>query len=140
MPPLPYRLLADAVVAVHFAFVLFVVLGGVAALRWRWVAWLHLPAAAWGAAIELTGWICPLTPLENLLRRRAGQAGYGGGFIEEYLVPVLYPAGLTPAIQIGLGVAVLVINGVVYAVYFRRRGGAAAAAGEERGNGGSPGR
>jgi len=115
-----YRLLASAVVAFHGLFILFVVFGGFVAWRWRWVAAIHLPCAVWGMLIEFRGWICPLTPLENSLRARAGQAGYSGGFIEHYLLPAMYPAGLTPRIQAALGSAVLVINAVAYAVLIRR--------------------
>jgi Protein of Unknown function (DUF2784) len=120
LPPLLFRLAADAVVTLHLAFVLFVALGGLAVLRWPRLAWLHLPAVAWGIWIELAGWICPLTPLENHLRQRAGQAGYAGDFVEHYLLPVLYPASLTRTIQIALGVLVLVINLVVYGTLARR--------------------
>lgn len=118
-----WRLLADAVLALHLAFVLFVVLGGLLVLRWPRVAWVHLPAALWGAAIEFAGWICPLTPLEVALRRRGGQAGYTGSFIEQYVTPVLYPDGLTRPVQIGLGLGVLVLNGLVYwwVLHFKRR-------------------
>jgi hypothetical protein len=116
-----YRLLADAAVAFHFAFIAFVVLGGVLVLRKPRVAWLHLPAVAWVVYLELTGAICPLTPLENALRTRAGQAGYEGGFIDHYLMPVIYPAGLTPQVQTVLGIAVLLLNLVVYARLWRRR-------------------
>jgi Protein of Unknown function (DUF2784) len=115
-----YRLLANLVVALHGLFILFVVCGGVLAWRWRWVAVLHLPCALWGTLIEYRGWICPLTPLEHSLRARAGQAGYSGGFIEHYLVPAIYPAGLTPRIQAALGTAVLVINLLAYGVLLRR--------------------
>ncbi len=116
-----YRLAADTVVFLHFAFTVFVVLGGFLAWRWRKLAWIHVPAAVWGAFIEFAGWICPLTPLENHFRRLAGEAGYTGGFIEHYLLPVLYPRGLTPTIQIILGIIVVVVNGYAYWVYFRRR-------------------
>ncbi len=115
-----YRLLADAVVAFHGLFIVFVILGGFLAWRWRFVAVVHIPCALWGMLIEYRGWICPLTPLENSLRTRAGQAGYGGGFIEHYLVPAMYPSGLTPRIQAALGTAVLVINVFAYAVLIRR--------------------
>ncbi len=115
-----FRLLADLVVGLHFLFVLFVVLGGLMLLRWPRLAWIHLPAALWGSMIELGGWICPLTPLENLLRTRAGEAGYQGGFIEHYILPVLYPGNLTRGIQLVLGAAVIVINLSVYAVVLRR--------------------
>ncbi|CAJ94653.1 DUF2784 domain-containing protein [Cupriavidus necator] len=113
--------LADLVVIVHGLFILFVVAGGLLVLRWPRVAWLHLPAAVWGVLIEWSGWICPLTPLENMLRRAAGQAGYSGGFVERYLLPLIYPAGLTPAVQLWLGAVVLVVNVVVYALWWRRR-------------------
>lgn len=113
--------LADAVVLVHLLFVAFVVAGG--ALLWRWprVAWLHLPAALWGVAVEWTGWICPLTPLENRLRHAAGQQGYEGGFVERYLLPLLYPEALARDTQLVLGAAVLAINIVCYALWWRRR-------------------
>lgn len=114
-------LAADLVVLIHFAFILFVVLGGLLVLKWRWVSFLHLPCVAYGALIEFCGWICPLTPLEQNLRAAAGQAGYTGGFIDHYLVKVIYPPGLTPAMQVGLGILVLVINAGVYAWVLRRR-------------------
>lgn len=116
-----YRLLADLVVLLHSAFVLFVVLGGLLALRWPRAAWLHLPTALWGAGIEFAAGICPLTPLENHLRRLGGEAGYTGGFVEHYVLPVLYPDGLTRGVQLALGMFVLVLNLVVYAVVWRRR-------------------
>jgi hypothetical protein len=117
----PYRALADLVLVVHLAFVLFVVLGGLLALRWPRVAWVHVPVALYGALIEFAGFVCPLTPLENSLRRRGGEAGYEGGFIEHYVTATLYPTGLTREVQLGLGVAVLAINGAIYAVWLRRR-------------------
>jgi uncharacterized protein DUF2784 len=106
--------LADLVVVFHFAFVLFVVLGGLLVLRWRWVAFLHVPAALWGAWIELAGWICPLTPLEQSLRLKAGEQGYSGSFIEHYLLPLLYPSALTRNIQLLLGCLVLGLNLGIY--------------------------
>ncbi len=115
------RLLADIVVGFHFLFIVFVVLGGLWVLRWRSVAWVHLPCVVWAAGIEFTGSICPLTPLENALRARAGDAGYAGGFIEHYLIPVIYPAGLTPGMQIAFGAFVLVLNAAIYWRAFRRR-------------------
>ena len=118
---MPYLILADLVVGVHALFVAFVVAGGLLALRRPWVAALHLPAAVWGALIEFRGWICPLTPLENSLRAAAGEAGYQGGFIEHYLLPVLYPAGLTREVQLVLGSAVIVVNLVVYGFLLARR-------------------
>jgi Protein of Unknown function (DUF2784) len=115
------RIAADLLVLIHFGFVLFVVGGGFLALQWRWIPWLHLPAAAWGAAIELTGWICPLTPWENALRRVSGESGYAGGFVEYYLLPVLYPAGLTREIQFILAALVISVNLLAYALVIRQR-------------------
>ena len=115
-----YRLLANAVVLLHALFIVFIVFGGFLAWRWRWVAVLHVPAAIWGVLIEYRGWICPLTPLENALRVKAGQAGYSGGFVEHYLLPAMYPSGLTPRIQAGLGTLVLVVNVVAYTIFVRR--------------------
>ncbi|MCL4182144.1 MAG: DUF2784 family protein [Burkholderiaceae bacterium] len=119
------RIAADALVLIHLAFVAFVVLGGLL-VAWRArIAWLHLPAAAWGAWIEFAGAICPLTPLENHFRRLAGQTGYAGGFVEHYLIPVLYPAGLTLQSQRWLGALVLLVNLAIYvgvAVVLHRRG------------------
>lgn len=116
-----YGALADLVVVLHLAFVLFVVLGGLLALRWRWVPWLHLPAAAWGGFIEATGRICPLTPLENSLRAAAGGSGYEGDFIQHYLIPIVYPPALTREIQLALGALLLVVNLVIYGAVWRRR-------------------
>lgn len=115
-----FRILADGVVVLHALFVAFVVLGGFLALRWRTVAWLHVPAALWGALIEFAGWVCPLTPLENLLRTRAGEGGYAGGFVEHYVLRALYPGELTPAIRWLLGSLVLVVNAVAYTLLIRR--------------------
>lgn len=114
------RLLADAVMLLHGLFILFVLVG--AALVWRWprLAWLHLPAVAWAAWITWTGWICPLTPLENTLRHAAGQEGYADGFIEHYLLGLIYPEGLTRGVQVGAGVFVAVLNGALYALLVRR--------------------
>ena len=116
-----YRALADATVLVHFAFIAFVVLGGLLALRWPKIMWMHLPAAAWGVIIELQGWICPLTPLENYFRRRGGEGGYSGGFIERYLEPVIYPPGLSAPTQLVLAAFVVLVNAGVYWLVFRRR-------------------
>jgi len=115
-----YRLLADAVVGIHFAFVVFVIAGGLLVLRWPRVAMLHLPCAAWGVVVELAGLVCPLTPLEHALRLRGGQAGYEGGFVEHYILPVLYPAGLTRRLQLTLGVVTLVVNVLFYWLAWRR--------------------
>jgi len=116
-----YRALADLVLVVHLAFVLFVVLGGLLVIRWLWLAFLHIPAAVWGVLIEYSGWICPLTPLENSLRMSGGEAGYSGGFIQHYIQPVLYPAGLTRGTQIVLGSLALVVNLVAYGMVISRR-------------------
>ena len=113
-------ILADAVLVLHFAFVAFVVAGGLLVLRWRRLVWLHLPAAVWGALVELEGWICPLTPLENQLREKAGRAGYSGDFVEHYLIPVVYPPGLTSNMQLLLGIAVIAVNVGIYAVLMIR--------------------
>lgn len=109
-----HRLLADAVVLLHLAFVAFAILGGLLALRWRWMPWLHLPAVLWGTAVELAQWRCPLTPLENALRRAAGGATYSGGFIEHYVHPLLYPATLTRGDQVVLGIGLVLLNVLAY--------------------------
>lgn len=114
-------LAADIVVLIHFAFIVFVVVGGLLGLRWPRVAWVHLPAAAWGAWIVLVGGLCPLTPLEQALRRAAGEAGYDTGFIEHYLLPVIYPVGMTRGVQIVLGLIVVAVNLCVYAIVLLRR-------------------
>jgi Protein of Unknown function (DUF2784) len=112
--------MADLIVLVHFGFVLFVVFGGLLVLRWPSVMWLHIPAAAWGIFIEFAGWICPLTPLENRLRRGQGETGYEGDFITHYILPILYPEGLTRSTQLILGTLAFAINGTVYAFVFWR--------------------
>ncbi|VVM53086.1 hypothetical protein PS862_00341 [Pseudomonas fluorescens] len=114
-----YRIAADGLVLFHLLFILFVLFGGLLVLKWRHLIWWHLPAAVWGVSVEVFHWPCPLTEWENLMRHGAGQIGYGGGFIEHYLLPVIYPAGLTPAIQLGLGSVVLAINVLVYARLIR---------------------
>jgi hypothetical protein len=116
-----YHLWSDVVVLLHASFVLFVLLGGLAVLRWQQLIWLHLPAAVWGAAIELGGWICPLTYLENHLRRMGGGAGYNVTFIERYLEPLLYPLGLTRHTQLLFGLTALLINLTVYARLWSQR-------------------
>jgi hypothetical protein len=118
---IPYGALADLVVVVHLAFVAFVVFGGLLVLRRPRLAWLHLPAAVWGVMIEFAGWMCPLTPLENAFRERGGEAGYSGGFVEHYLLPVLYPSGLTRGVQLMLGSLVLALNLAVYGAILARR-------------------
>ena len=115
------RLLADAVVVLHLAFIAFALAGGLLVLWRPRVAWLHPPAVAWAAFVEFTGRICPLTPLENALRQRAGQSGYAGGFVEHYVIPLIYPAGLTPGIQVAIGALVVAINVAVYVALLRRR-------------------
>ena len=110
----PDLLLADAVLLVHLSFIIFVVLGGLLVLWRPKVAWLHLPALCWGVLIEYTGWICPLTPLENALRERGGLAGYPGGFVAHYLTAAIYPSGLTRGMQAVLGSMALLFNGIVY--------------------------
>lgn len=112
--------LADLVVVLHLGFVLFVMFGGLLVARWPRLAWAHVPAAIWGAGIELTGGICPLTPLENLLRMRAGEAGYTGDFVARYVMPVLYPDGLTRSVQLVLAAVVILGNAGIYAWVWRR--------------------
>jgi hypothetical protein len=115
-----YRVLADGVLTVHAAFVVFAILGALLALRWRWLPWVHLPAVGWGAMIEFTGWTCPLTPLENSLRSAGGSTAYTGDFIEHYVAPLLYSTTLTRSDQILFGVGLLVINAATYALVFQR--------------------
>lgn len=116
-----WRALADAVVLFHLLFVAFAVGGGLLAFRWRWMPWLHLPALGWAAFVEFTGRICPLTPLENHLRAAAGAEAYAGGFVEHYLLPLLYPAGLTRELQWTLGAGLVAFNLAVYALLAWRR-------------------
>lgn len=111
-----YRIAADGVVVIHLAFILFVILGGLALFRWPWMIWIHVPTAVWGALVELMGAPCPLTPLENHLRRVGNAEAYSGGFIEHYIMPIVYPPGLTRGTQVVLGVLILAIN---FAIYFR---------------------
>jgi hypothetical protein len=118
-----YRFLADALVVFHFCFVLFVITGGLFVLRWRWMALLHIPAAMWGMIVEWTGWICPLTPLENHLRERGGDVAYEGDFVNHYIMPVLYPDGLTRDFQITFGTLILMITLLMYLAAFTARGG-----------------
>lgn len=115
-----YRLLADLALLLHFGFILFVVLGGLLVLRWPRVAWVHIPTAIWGVLIEVIGWTCPLTPIENHFRRLGGEAGYAGGFLEHYIVPLIYPGGYTREVATVLGLGVLGINLAVYALVWRR--------------------
>lgn len=117
-----FRLAADAVLVLHLAFILFALLGATLTVFWRWIPLLHVPAAAWGFFVELTGRICPLTTLENSLRVQAGQSGYAESFIEHYLLAIIYPSGLTRQTQFVLAAVVVVVNLAVYGwLYFRRR-------------------
>lgn len=115
-----FQLLARVVVVIHLGFVVFVVLGGLIVMRRPRLAWLHIPAAAWGVAVEYAGWVCPLTPLESMLRERAGLPAYSGGFIGNHLLPLLYPANLTRGTQILLGTVALAVNAFVYVRLARR--------------------
>lgn len=115
-----YRILADLVVLAHFTFVLFAVLGGFVVLKWRRCAWAHIPVVLWAVLIEFSGWVCPLTPLENWLRERSGTMGYRSSFIEHYILPVLYPTALTHQVQIAMGVFVLGVNLAIYGWLMRR--------------------
>ena len=114
-------ILAALVVVLHLTFVVFATLGGVLVLRWPAIAWVHVPCAAWAAFIEFSGRICPLTPLENVLRRRAGLGDYSGDFVANYIFPVLYPEGLTRNAQIAIGCFVVALNVVAYGWLIRRR-------------------
>jgi len=119
-----YAIAADLLLVFHLCFVGFVVAGGLLVCKWRWLVFLHLPAVVWGVLLELRGWICPLTPWEQQLRQAAGQSGYQDGFIEHYLLPVLYPAGLEGDTQMMLGGIVILVNVVVYCwLYLRCRPG-----------------
>ena len=118
-----YLFLANGILIAHLGFILFVVLGGLSVFYKKWMLWLHIPAAFWGALVEFSGWFCPLTPLENHFRGLAGQHGYDNGFIQHYLLKIIYPDGLTRPAQIFLGLGVLIVNLFVYAVYFKKRKG-----------------
>lgn len=127
---MPHSLLADVVLLLHFGFLAFVVCGALLAWRWPLLAWLHLPALAWGAYAVLAGEICPLTPLENALREAGGGSGYGGSFIEHYLLPLIYPGAVQGPhgriLQVALGVALLLFNAGIYGLVWwrcRRRAG-----------------
>jgi hypothetical protein len=120
MSMLAYRVLADFAVIVHVAFVAFVVVGGFLALRWDRLLWLHVPAAIWGAAIEFSGAICPLTPLENALREAGGEARYSGDFVERYVIPVVYPMDLTRTMQVVFGCLVVAVNLCAYGLMIAR--------------------
>ena len=120
----PYPLTAaaaDLLVMIHLLAIVFIVFGGLLVFRWPWAAWFHLPAAVWGVLIEFQGWICPLTPWEQRLRDAAGQGGYEGGFVQHYLLPIIYPEDLTRDLQWILGAAVLMVNVAVYALWLLRK-------------------
>jgi hypothetical protein len=116
-----YGNLATLVVLFHFAFILFVMFGGILALWWRWAPWVHIPCFLWGSWIEISGGICPLTPLENRLRRAAGESEYFGSFIEHYILPVMYPGALAREVQLALAVGLVLLNVSIYAWVIRRR-------------------
>ena len=116
-----WQVLAELVLLIHFAFIAFVLFGGILTMWWRWIPWVHLPATLWAAALEFGGWICPLTPLENRLRQASGEAGYTGGFLEYYVLPVIYPQGLTPDMQFWLGFVVVLCTLVTYGFVWGRK-------------------
>jgi len=117
-----FQLAADFIIVLHFTFILFVLVGGILVLKWRWLIWLHLPAVIWGALISFMGWICPLTPLENMLRQAGGGEVYLTGFIEQYIVPLIYPSGFNHEMFVAIGLFVVVVNVIVYAFIFNKRG------------------
>ncbi|MEM9515711.1 MAG: DUF2784 domain-containing protein [Actinomycetota bacterium] len=121
-----WRVGADVVMVTHLSFVVFVVVGGALAVRWRRALWIHLATALYGVTILIVGFTCPLTPLEKALRARAGQAGYDGGFVEHYVVGVLYPGELTPIITVGLAAGLIAVNAAIYVVVIRRSAGGVA--------------
>ena len=110
------RIAAEGIVVVHLIFILFVILGGLALFKWPWMIWVHVPAAVWGGLVELVGAPCPLTPLENHLRQAGNADAYSGGFIDHYIMPIVYPPGLTRQTQVVLGVLILAVN---FAIYFK---------------------
>jgi Protein of Unknown function (DUF2784) len=119
MRRMSYQLAAAAIALLHLAFILFVIAGGLLVLKWPRLMWVHIPAAIWGALIEFGGWWCPLTKWENYFLRAAGRAGYDSGFIAHYIMPILYPPGLTRGMEVAIGVIVLVVNVAVYVRVFR---------------------
>ena len=116
-----YRILADLVVLIHFAFIIFAVLGGILTYWWKKALWLHIPVVLWAGWIEFTGGICPLTPLENWLRSRGEQAAYAIDFVGKYILPLVYPEGLTRGIQLVLGAIVVLVNILIYVCIFKIR-------------------
>lgn len=119
MTRMSYHLGAIAIALLHLAFILFVLLGAFLVLKWPKLMWVHLPCAVWGVMIEFGGWWCPLTKWENQLLRAAGKAGYDTGFVAHYIMPIIYPPGLTRGMEIAIGAIVLVVNAAVYARVFR---------------------
>ena len=117
---MPYKFLADLVLLFHFTFILFVVFGGFTVLKWRRIIYYHIPTALWGAIIEISGWVCPLTPLEIELRVRAGSGFYTGSFINHYLTPIIYPPGLTQQLQYYLAAGVIIINAAAYYLIWKK--------------------
>ncbi len=117
---MPYRFLAELVLLIHFSFILFVVFGGFAVLKWKRIIYYHIPAALWGIVIEITGWVCPLTPLEIELRVRAGSGFYTGGFIDRYLTPIVYPPGFTRQLQYYLAAGLIIINAAAYFLVWKK--------------------
>ena len=115
-----FALAADLLIIVHLGFIGFVILGGFMLLKWRWLIFVHLPAVLWGVLLEFQGWICPLTPLEQALRRMSGQQGYTGGFIQHYILPVIYPPALNEDIQLILGILLILINVIIYLWVFQK--------------------
>lgn len=113
-----FHVAADLLVVFHFLFVIFVLFGGLLILKWRFIMWLHIPAVVWGVVVEWMGWICPLTPWEWSLREKAGQLGYSGSFIDYYIIPIIYPEGLTRELQVSIGIFVILINLIVYGFIF----------------------
>jgi hypothetical protein len=114
-----YQIAASATALLHLAFILFVLFGGLLVLLWPKLMWMHLPAAVWGVLIEFFGWWCPLTRWENYFLREAGRAGYDGGFVAHYILPVIYPPGLTRGLEVAIGLFVLVLNAGIYVKVFR---------------------
>jgi hypothetical protein len=113
-----YSLLADLIILLHFMFILFVLCGGLLVLKWKWLIFIHIPAAIYGILIEIESWVCPLTPLEVHFKMKAGESIYQGGFIEHYLIPIIYPPGLNRTIQIILAAMVLILNIIIYTMVF----------------------
>jgi hypothetical protein len=116
-----YGILADVVVVLHLMFIFFVLAGGLLVPKWPWIAWLHVPAAIWGAAIEFSDWVCPLTPLENWLRALGGETSYNSDFISQYLLPILYPRHMTRDLQLLLGTVVIILNAAIYGWLWHRQ-------------------